>query len=108
MIIQQYSGAYPDEDLQRHLASIVVGMARSSARPDLPWSFTVLNSSVPNAFAVPGGQVFMTRGLLHRLDDEAEFAVVMGHEIGHVEHRHTVQQMGRDQLLGAAASLGGE
>jgi len=68
-------------------------------RPDLPWTFTVLNSSVPNAFAVPGGEVFMTRGLLWRLDDEAEFAVVMGHEIGHVEHRHTIQSMGRDPLV---------
>ena len=108
VILQQFSGAYPDSELQSYLGGIVLGMAKSSARPELSWSFTVLNDSQVNAFAVPGGDVFMTRGLLWRLDDEAEFAVVMGHEIGHVEHRHTVQAMGRDTLIGTLAQLGGE
>lgn len=108
VIVQQFSGAYPDAELQSYMGSIVLGMAHSSVRPELPWTFTIVNSSVPNAFAVPGGEVFMTRGLLWRLDDEAEFAVVMGHEIGHVEHRHTVQSMGRDTLIGAIGQLGGE
>jgi predicted Zn-dependent protease len=104
-IVQEFDGPYPDAQLQQHLGSIVLGMARQSVRPSLPWAFTVLNSSVPNAFAVPGGQVFVTRGLLTRLEDEAEFAVVMGHEIGHVEHRHSMQGMGREVLFqtGAAA-----
>ena len=108
-IVHQYAGPYPDRELQAHLERIVMGIARGSVRSDLDWEFTVLNSSVPNAFAVPGGQVFMTRGLIARLDDEAEFAVVMGHEIGHVEHRHTAQTMGRTALVGVAAStLGGK
>lgn len=112
MIVQEFDGAYPDAAVQRHLGDIVLGMASRSARPELPWSFTVLNTSVPNAFAVPGGQVFVTRGLLVRLEDEAEFAMVMGHEIGHVEHRHSVQQQGW-QLITAGAvavvdSYGGE
>lgn len=108
VIVQQYSGAYPDAALQSYLGSIVLGMAHHSVRPKLGWTFTVVNSSVPNAFAVPGGQVFITRGLLWRLDDEAEFAVVMGHEIGHVEHRHTVQSMGRDTLVGGLGQVLGE
>jgi predicted Zn-dependent protease len=108
VILQQFSGAYPDAELQSYLGGIVLGMAKSSARPELQWTFTVLNDSQVNAFAVPGGEVFMTRGLLWRLDDEAEFAVVMGHEIGHVEHRHTVQAMGRDTLIGTLGQLGGE
>lgn len=108
VILQQFSGAYPDAELQSYLGGIVLGMAKNGARPDLQWTFTVLNDSQVNAFAVPGGEVFMTRGLLWRLDDEAEFAVVMGHEIGHVEHRHTVQAMGRDTLIGSLAQLGGE
>lgn len=108
VIVQQFSGAYPDAELQSYMGSIVLGMAHSSVRPELPWTFTIVNSSEPNAFAVPGGEVYMTRGLLWRLDDEAEFAVVMGHEIGHVEHRHTVQSMGRDTLIGAVGQLGGE
>jgi len=109
MIVQEYGGPYPDAELHRHLEGIVLPMARQSVRPDLPWTFTVLNTSVPNAFAVPGGQVFVTRGMLVRMEDEAEFAVVMGHELGHVEHRHGVQAIGRQQLfagLGTAVELG--
>ncbi len=105
-ITQEFGGAYPDARVQRYLSDIVVGMADTSARPDLDWSFTLLNSSVPNAFALPGGNVFMTRGLIWRMDDEAEFAVVMGHEIGHVEHKHAAVGMGRDMLLGLGAALG--
>lgn len=104
VIVQEYSGPYPDSDLQRHLADIVLPMAKQSVRPDLPWTFTVLNTSIPNAFAVPGGQVFVTRGILTKMEDEAEFAVVMGHELGHVEHRHSVQAMGRQQVFGGLAT----
>lgn len=107
VILQQFSGAYPDAEVQSYLGSVVLGMAHNSVRPDLQWTFTVLNDSTPNAFAVPGGEVFITRGLLWRLDDEAEFAVVMGHEVGHVEHRHTVQSMGRDSMIAALGQLGG-
>jgi predicted Zn-dependent protease len=108
MIVQEYTGAYPDPAMQSYLGGIVLPMARASVRPELSWAFTVLNSSVPNAFAVPGGQVFITRGLLWRLDDEAEFAVVMGHEIGHVEHRHSVQGMARDPIIAILGGLAGE
>lgn len=107
-IIEQFAGAYPDAEIQRYLGAIVLKMARKSARRDLKWEFTVVNSNEPNAFAVPGGQVFITRGMLAALDDEAEFAVIMGHEIGHVEHRHTVQAMGRDQLIGTAGQVAGQ
>lgn len=108
VVMQEFSGAYPDPDVQDYLARIVVGMAENGARPELDWRFTMLNSPIPNAFAVPGGEVYITRGLLAVLDDEAEFAMVMGHEIGHVEHRHTVQQMGRDSLINLLGALGGE
>ena len=107
VILQQFSGAYPDSEAQSYLGSIVLGMAHKSVRPELKWSFTVLNDSTPNAFAIPGGEVFITRGLLWRLDDEAEFAVVMGHEIGHVEHRHGIQAMARDQMIATLGQLGG-
>ena len=107
-IIQEFDGAYPDPQLQSHLGEIVLGMAKHSVRPDLPWTFTVLNTSVPNAFAVPGGQVFVTRGILAQMEDEAEFAVVMGHELGHVEHRHSVRQQGWQMIgQGAVAVIGG-
>jgi len=96
----QYEGAYPDAEMNAYLGEIVLGMARTSHRPDLPWTFTVLNSSEVNAFALPGGTVCITRGLLHQLDSEAEFAAVMGHEVGHVCHRHSVQQQGQSALVG--------
>ncbi len=96
----QYEGAYPDEDLQRYCGDIVLRMAKRTHRPDLPWNFTILNSSEVNAFALPGGTVCITRGLLHRLDTEAEFACVMGHELGHVNHKHIAQDIGRRTLLG--------
>lgn len=105
-IVQQYGGEYPDATLHAYLDPIVLGMARRSERPNMPWEFTVLNSSVPNAFAVPGGKVFVTRGLLAEFEDEAEFAVVMGHEIGHVEHRHAARSMGRDLLLQGTVGIG--
>ncbi|MCE9637463.1 MAG: M48 family metalloprotease [Planctomycetes bacterium] len=112
-IVQEYDGAYPDARLQDHMGRIVLGMAKQSVRPDLPWTFTVLNTSVPNAFAVPGGQVFVTRGLLVQMEDEAEYAVVMGHELGHVEHRHSIQQQGwglitQGVLAGIDAKFGGD
>ena len=90
-----------------YLSEIVVDrMARGSQRPDLPWRFRILNTSQINAFALPGGQVFVTRGLLARLDSEAQFAHLMGHEIGHVTHKHSSRGQGRallyQLLLGGA------
>lgn len=108
VILQQFTGAYPDAALQEYMGSIVLGMAHNSVRPNLPWQFTIVNSSVPNAFAVPGGEVYITRGLLWRLDTEAQFAVVMGHEIGHVEHRHSVQAMARDPIVALLGQQLGE
>jgi len=105
-IVQQFGGAYPDAALAGHLGGIVQRITRNSVRPGLPWTFTVLNSSVPNAFALPGGPVFVTRGLLVELDDEAEFVVVMGHEIGHVEHRHALQRSAPSLLIGGVVGIG--
>jgi predicted Zn-dependent protease len=96
----QYEGPYPDPTLQSYCDRIVIGMAKNSHRPDLPWNFTILNSSEVNAFALPGGTVCITRGLLYRLDDEAMFAGVMGHEIGHVTHKHYVKGQSRQTLFG--------
>jgi predicted Zn-dependent protease len=94
----QYEGAYPDRALQDYCNRIVLGMAKTSHRPGLPWNFTILNSSEVNAFALPGGTVCITRGLLYRMETEAMFAGVMGHEIGHVTHRHYVQGQSRQTI----------
>ncbi|MBZ0173064.1 MAG: M48 family metalloprotease, partial [Phycisphaerales bacterium] len=70
----QYEGAYPDAEIQAYCERIVLGMAKKSPRRALPWNFTILNSSDVNAFALPGGTVCITRGLLWQLGSEAEFA----------------------------------
>ena len=77
-------------------------MAKSSERPELPWSFTVLDDPVVNAFALPGGPIFITRGIITNMNSEAELASVLGHEIGHVTARHSASQISKQQL----ASMG--
>lgn len=88
-------GVYDDDALQEYVAAIGARLAAASHRPDLPWRFAVIDSPVVNAFAVPGGYVYLTRGLLAYLNDESELAGVLGHEIGHVTARHSVQAYSR-------------
>ncbi|MDD3845160.1 MAG: M48 family metalloprotease [Syntrophorhabdaceae bacterium] len=104
-------GEYRDAALKSYLTSVVVNIHRVSHRPNLPVDFAVQNSSVPNAWAIPG-HVVMTRGLLTALDNEAEFAYVMGHEMGHVSARHSARQMtygmlGQFLLAGAGIAMAG-
>ena len=89
-IIEQFQGAVPDAQLQAYLTDLGrrLSQVTEGDSPRLPWSFTLLNSDIPNAFALPGGQVFVTRGLAKRLTNEAQLAGVVGHEIGHVTARH--------------------
>lgn len=98
-------GEFRDPELKAYLGGIVKDLHRASHRPGLPVDFAVQNSSVPNAWAIPG-HVVMTRGLLAGLGSEAEFAFVMGHEIGHVSARHTARQMTYKmiQVVGLAAA----
>ncbi len=106
---EAFGGEVPDAavgDYAREVgAKLVTGIEEGV--PDLDWEFTVLNSPVINAFALPGGKVFISRGLADKLDSEAEFAGVLGHEIGHVTARHSNQQMsaqlGLNFAIGAAA-----
>ncbi len=104
-------GEYRDEALKAYLKGVVLNIHRVSHRPNLPVDFAIQNSSVPNAWAIPG-HVVMTRGLLAGLDNEAEFTFVMGHEMGHVSARHSASQMSKGMLTqavlaGAGIALGG-
>lgn len=99
-------GAYNDPALQQYLDGIGQRMAKLSHRPHLSWTFTVLDSPVINAFAVPGGYVYVTRGTLAHLNNEAELAMVVGHEIGHVTARHTARQWSKQMLLTGGLILG--
>ena len=91
-------GLYPDSSVQRYVSELGLRMAAVSERPDLPWTFRVLDDPTVNAFALPGGFVYITRGILTHLTSEAQLAGILGHEIGHVTARHSVTQMSRTQL----------
>jgi len=104
-IISQF-GLYEDSSIQQFIREKGQQMAAISHRPKLEYQFRVLNSEVVNAFAVPGGYVYFTRGIMAYLNNEAEFAGVLGHEIGHIAHRHTVEQQ-RNAILGQLAIIAG-
>jgi predicted Zn-dependent protease len=99
-------GRVEDPALQQYFSRIGLELAKISHRPDLPWTFTVVDSPVVNAFAVPGGFIYLTRGILTYMNNEAELAGVVGHEITHVTARHSVTQMSQQQLLGLGLGLG--
>jgi predicted Zn-dependent protease len=103
--IRREMGVYSDENLQRYVNRIGQSLARTSHRPSLPWTFAVVDESAVNAFALPGGKIYVTRGILPFLRDEAELAGVMGHEVGHVDAKHGVDQYSR-QLLTEGALVG--
>jgi predicted Zn-dependent protease len=92
-----FGGQYHERSLESYLEGIVNRLWKNSERPHLPVQFYIQNTSVPNAFALPG-YVAITRGLLSDMENEAQFAAVMGHEIGHVMARHTAQRISRMQL----------
>ncbi|MDZ7589890.1 MAG: M48 family metalloprotease [Rubrivivax sp.] len=108
-VLAEY-GAYADPALQAYVSGVGQKLAKLSHRSQLPWTFTVLDSTEINAFALPGGYVYITRGLMAYLDSEAELAGVVGHEIGHVTARHGAQRATRQQDAGlgvmAATVLG--
>ena len=104
-IVQQL-GVYPDSGLQRYVRGLGEKLAAVSERPSLPWSFRVVDDPVVNAFAVPGGFIYVTRGLLAHMNSEAQLAAVLGHEIGHVTARHSVEQLSRAQLAQVGLGVG--
>lgn len=108
-VLAEY-GAYANPRLQTYVDGIGQKLAQLSHRSGLPWTFTVVDSPEINAFALPGGYIYITRGLMAYLDSEAELAGVIGHEIGHVTARHSAQRATRQQDAGlgvlAATVLG--
>jgi len=104
-IVAQY-GVVEDEAIVDYVQDIGQRMVPVSHRPDLPYTFRVLDDPVVNAFALPGGYVYITRGILAYLDSEAALAGVVGHEIGHITARHGVQRYTQQTLLGAGLGLG--
>ena len=91
-------GLYEDEELQRYVEALGKQIAATTERPNLPWTFRVVDDDTVNAFALPGGFIYVTRGILTTLSNEAELAGVLGHEIGHVTAQHQVIQLSQQQL----------
>jgi predicted Zn-dependent protease len=105
-ITAQMGGLYPDSALQRYVRDIGLRMAASSERPSLPWSYKLLDDELINAFALPGGFIYVTRGILANMNSEAELAAVLGHETGHVTARHSASQITRQQLAQIGLGVG--
>ncbi len=97
-------GLYQDAKLQAFMNEKGKAMGAISHRPDLPYQFHIVDSPVVNAFAVPGGYVYFTRGILAHFNNEAEFAGVLGHEIGHITAKHAARQQSK-QLFGTLGTI---
>ena len=104
--IVQSMGVYDDKKVQDYVSRLGMAMAAKSERPKLPWAFYVMDDPTVNAFALPGGSIFITRGILTHMNNEAELVGVLGHEIGHVTARHSVQQMTRQQIAQIGVGVG--
>ncbi len=111
-ITETLLGARPmvdDADLQRYVNFVGAWVASQSERPQLPWRFAVNDSEHVNAFAAPGGYIIVTRGMMNMVQNEAELAGVLGHEIGHVVRKHHLNAIRKGafvNLLGAGAAAG--
>jgi predicted Zn-dependent protease len=97
-ILQEFGGAYGTPQLQSYIQTLGTNLAANSERKDVKYTFTVLNTPIVNAFAVPGGYIYITRGLLALANDEAEVAGVLSHEIGHIVARHSAQRYSQGVL----------
>ncbi len=113
-MIKEYGGEVARADLRQYITEVGMRLVATTAQddpgiPQLPWEFTLLNSDVINAFALPGGKVFMSKGLAVKMTNEAQLAAVLGHEIGHVTARHVndrySRQMGSQLGIGIASVL---
>jgi len=103
-VVAEY-GVYEDSTVQRYVNGIGQRLAKVSHLPNLEWHFTVIDDPAVNAFAMPGGYIYVTRGILAHLNSEAQLAGVLGHEIGHVTARHSAQQMTQEQIAGVGLGV---
>lgn len=105
MAVSRFGGLDPDEKAQRYVTLVGTAVAQYSDRAAIPYYFAVLASKEPNAFACPGGYVFVTRGLLDSVQDEAELAGVLGHEIAHVSEKHALKLIRKMKMLAGTAEV---
>lgn len=99
-------GEYPDPALQDYVSALGQRVAAKAERPSLPWTFRLADDAAVNAFAAPGGFIYVTRGILAHLDSEAQLVMVLGHEVGHVTARHLAQQISKQQMATLGLGIG--
>lgn len=103
--LKQFGGLYPDQNVQNYVSSVGNKLVPYTERQDVQYKFFVLDSPDVNAFAIPGGYVYVTRGLLSLVNSEAELAAVLGHEIGHITGRHSAERYSRGVVTGLGAAI---
>jgi predicted Zn-dependent protease len=109
-MIAEFGGKTPSPELQAYITEVGMKLASQVEDPqfrNLKWEYTLLDSPVVNAFALPGGKVFITRGLADKLTSEAQLAGVLGHETGHVAAQHTARRIGQATILNAGLAAAG-
>jgi beta-barrel assembly-enhancing protease len=104
-VFNRYGGAYDDPELLSYINLVGRAVADVSSRPDIDYHFAIVNTEFPNAFATPGGYVFVSIGLLRMIEDEAELAGVLAHEVAHIARRHALQTLERSRSLQGISSL---
>ena len=106
---QEFGGPIQSSAVQQYVTQLGQKLAKQTEGdyPSLNWQFTALNSPVVNAFSLPGGKVFITRGLMEKMSNEAQMAGVLGHEIGHVTAQHVAQQVGKQTLMETGLQITG-
>ena len=104
-VFNRYGGAYDDPELLRYINLVGQAVADVSSRPDIDYHFAILNTQFPNAFATPGGYVFVSIGLLRMIENEAELAGVLAHEVAHIARKHALQTLERSRSLQGVSSL---
>lgn len=103
--MERFGKPVNNEALQRYVNLVGNSVARNSRRSTIPYQFVVLDSQVQNAFAAPGGVIFISRALLDILENEAELAAVLAHEVGHVAEKHALKSIRRAQFLQGAGAI---
>ncbi|MBT3185172.1 MAG: M48 family metalloprotease [Nitrospina sp.] len=104
-VFSRYGGAYNDPKLLHYINLVGQAVADVSTRPDIDYHFAILNTELPNAFATPGGYVFVSIGLLRMLENEAQLAGVLAHEVAHISQKHALQTLGRSRSLQGISAL---
>lgn len=104
-VFNRYGGVYDDPELLRYVTLVGQAVADVSTRPDIDYHFAILNTEHPNAFATPGGYVFVSIGLLRMIENEAQLAGVLAHEVAHISQKHALKTLERSRSLQGVSSL---